>query len=149
MKSKLLLYASLIIIAFNSCSKDKSNISSAATSESIQTSLTTGSWRASNFKFQNQDHTSKLNGFVFTFDKAGPVTVANDLFAEGGSWSLTTHNTYLAVMFNIISQHSLEVFQEISGDFWDVTSHDNNTIEMRRTITDSPTTDYLTLKRVQ
>jgi hypothetical protein len=148
MKRKILLYAALGIFTLASCSKNNPD-TSVSSSQSVESALTTGSWRVTNFNVQGQDHTIMLNEFRLVFVNTGYVQASNDLFTESGNWSLTTHNNLPAIMLNMPSQHGLQGFQEVSGDYWDITVHDNNTIEMRRMIQDSPTTDYLTIKRIQ
>jgi hypothetical protein len=146
MKRKILLYAALGLFTFSSCKKnDETSVSS---SQAVESQLTAGTWRITNFSFQGEDHTSMLNAFKLAFANSGYLSASNDLLTENGQWSLTTHNNLPAIMINMPSQHGLEGFEEVSGDYWDITAHGDNSIEMRRVIHDNPSTDYLTIKKM-
>jgi hypothetical protein len=107
----------LLAVLVNACKKD-SNSTTTSTTDAIA-----GSWRVSSFVKDSVDLTNQFNGYVFTCNANGGMTIqGNGNNYNNCSWNNSNGST---CHFNIMGCDSNSVLWEFDDD-WTLNSHDSN-----------------------
>ncbi|MEJ7609901.1 MAG: hypothetical protein WKF88_01850 [Ferruginibacter sp.] len=145
MKNILIILATFIL--FTGCKKDTSASNQTETQQ--QQSLSDGSWRVTYFSVNNVDKTADFSGFRMTFETNGRVSLINDLFVKGGTYTISKRDGKNSVNFIFPFDNSFMMMTDLSGGFWDITFQNSGEVKMQRRISDNNgVLDYLTLVKI-
>lgn len=107
----------LLAVLVNACKKDNTTTTT-STSDAIA-----GSWRVSSFVKDSVDLTNQFNGYVFTCNSNGAMTIqGNGNNYNNCSWNNSSGNN---CHFNIMGCDNNSVLWECNDD-WTLNSYDTN-----------------------
>ncbi|WP_228235021.1 hypothetical protein [Allomuricauda sp. M10] len=140
MKTSVLKFAFIMLIAFASCSTDNNdegttdNLTASQITELNGIALS-GDWVITYFFDTDKEETSNFNGYTFTFNADGTLVASNGTTDVNGTWSITDSNSSdddsnkdSDVDFNILFT-SPNNFEDLSDD-WDIVSFTSTRIEL-------------------
>ncbi len=141
---KISLFVGMVgMLALVSCSKDKNTV------KSVESAVTSGSWKITKFVDSGTDETNNFTGYNFEFNESDVLSATNGTNIYTGSWSITDSNSdddsQDDLDFNISFALSND-FQDLSDD-WDFVSHSSTKIELIDVSGGSGGTDYLTFEK--
>ena len=145
-----ILMALFMLNVASTCSNDDDNNSSADPSAVIST-VTSGTWRITNFMEDNTNHTSDFTGYNFTFATSGAVTASNGTNTQTGVWSVTNDdddddsNSSNDLDFNIGFSTPAD-FAELTEDY-DIVSRTSTKIVLTHVSGGGGGTDFLTFEK--
>lgn len=142
-------FYSLLVCALTfstiSCSDDNDNNASETTVTQINNTVTSGSWRVTNYAEDGVDHTSDFTGYNFTFSSENVLTANNGTNTYNGIWTATNDDdSNNEINFNIFFG-SPDNFAELSED-WDIIERTSTKLRLRDDSSDG-STDYLTFEK--
>jgi hypothetical protein len=141
---KITLFVGMVgMLALGSCSKDKNTV------KSVESAVTSGSWKITKFVDSGTDETNNFTGYNFEFNDSDVLSATNGTNIYTGSWSITDSNSdddsQDDLDFNISFALSND-FQDLSDD-WDFVSHTSTKIELIDVSGGNGGTDYLTFEK--
>ena len=141
---KISLFVGLVgMLTLGSCSKDQNSV------KSVESAVTSGSWKITKFVDSGTDETNNFTGYNFEFNDSDVLSATNGTNIFTGSWSITDSNSdddsQDDLDFNISFALSND-FQDLSDD-WDFVSHSSTKIELIDVSGGNGGTDYLTFEK--
>lgn len=158
MKTKhTFFYALLSLLCFSlmssTCSSDDDNMPNSSVQDAVMVSQS-GTWKISSFIDSGQNETNHFTGYTFTFEDDGDVTATNGSNTLTGSWSITNSNSNddsnddSDMDFNIFFPvDESSAFEDLNDD-WDISSYNENTINLIDVSGGNGGTDTLTFTRL-
>ena len=150
-----LLYAMLAAVFFvntaSMCSSDDDSPSSSQNANDVINTVSSGTWRVTNFNEDGVDHTSYFTNFNFTFGASNVLTATNGSDTHVGVWSVTNDDSNddspssSGVDFNIFFA-SPNNFTEISED-WDILERTSTKIRLKHVSGGDGSVDLLTFEK--
>jgi hypothetical protein len=143
---KKLIYsigAFAFVLSAVSCSDDDS--SSSTTAAELNSTLTSGTWKVTLYKEDDDDQTSNFTGYNFTFGAADVLTAVNGDNTYTGFWSADDDDSSDDVDLDIAFTAPAN-FAELSED-WDVLERSNTKVRLKHTSGGDGSTDYLTFEK--
>lgn len=157
-KPTTFLFTFLALIALVtqvSCSDDDDNQgqNNDALIADIEETMSSGTWRISNYNDSGTDETSDYDGFSFTFNSDGSLVATNGTDTYNGTWSVTDDDDSSDdnssgeddIDFNIFFS-SPEIMAELTDD-WDIESWSTSRLALSDVSGGDGTTDLLTFEK--
>lgn len=151
-------YALVTLLSFSlmssTCSSDDDdNMPNSSVQDATMVSQS-GSWKISSFIDSGQNETNHFTGYTFTFGDNGELTATNGSNTLTGSWSITNSNSNddssndSDMDFNIFFPvDDSNAFEDLNDD-WDISSYDDNTIDLIDVSGGNGGTDTLTFTKL-
>lgn len=143
MKYFLSITAFLMLIIC-SCKKDDDTTPTPVTASGVSSTVSSGTWRVTNFNDSGNDETAHFTNYVFSFNNSGVITAVNGGNTVTGIWSTGTDNS--KVKFNI-GFSAPDDFEELSED-WEVMERTDTKIRLRHISGGNGGTDLLTFEKI-
>ena len=141
MKKTFFALCALSMVLF-SCKKDDDNVP-ALTSNSVATTVTTGTWGITYYFDTDHEETSNFTGYAFVFDGTGAVIAAKTGSSIPGTWSTGTDNSKVKFVLAFAAPAD---FAEISED-WEVLERTDTKLRLQHVSGGNGGTDLLTFER--
>lgn len=132
------------------CSSDDDSSSAQNPTEVINT-VTSGTWRVTNFNEDGINETSYFTNYNFTFNSSGVLVATNGTDTHTGTWSVTDDDSNddspsnSGVDFNIFFSAPAN-FTELNED-WDILERTATKIRLRHISGGDGSTDLLTFEK--
>lgn len=136
--------ACALLFEGTSCSSDDDNNSS-GTPTQITNTITSGTWRITNFMEDDVDETSNFTGYNFTFTDANTVTATNGTNTYNGIWSVDDDDSSDDIDFDLVFT-TPDDFTELSED-WDILSRTSSKLRLKHVSGGDGSVDYLTFEK--
>ncbi len=80
----------LLLFSVTACTKDDVPVSK---SQTVISTMTSGTWSITNYNTSGVDETSNFDGFTFAFSTSGAITANVGTAINPGTWSVTDSNS--------------------------------------------------------
>ncbi len=143
MKTRITALAIALTVMFIACTKDDNNSNGTITTTTVNSTVTTGTWRVTNFSEDGTDETAHFNGYAFTFAAGGVLTASNGISNVAGTWNTGTDDSKVKFVIVILSPSG---FEDLSED-WQVIERTDTRIKLQHISGGNGGTDLLTFER--
>ena len=140
---KIILALTIFTAAFTACNKSDSNNPASVSTASVNSTVTSGTWKIVLLNKNGTDKTANFNGFKFMFSSSGNLAGVNDILSVNGTWSTRVDNSKIKLTINFPSP-SISAFLDLNED-WEVTGRTDTQVTMQHV--SGGTTDYLTIQK--
>ncbi|MGK4569201.1 hypothetical protein [Flavobacterium sp. 3HN19-14] len=143
------IFAAAMIFATVSCSSDDDN--STTSPAQVTATVTSGTWKITQFNDSGTDETAHFTGYNFTFATSGALTAANGTNSYTGVWSVESDDSgdddssSNDVDFNIAFVSS-DNFTELTED-WHILERTSTKLRLQHISGGNGGTDLLTFQK--
>lgn len=142
---KIIFALTCLSVILISCTKTSDDNSPTLSPASVNSTVTSGTWRVTLLNKNGTDKTTNFNGFKFMFAAGGSLAGANDILSVSGTWSTRVDNSKVKLTINFPSP-SVSAFLDLNED-WEVTGRTDIQVTMQHISGGGGGTDYLTIQK--